>query len=117
MSWIAKTLTTAFALVLGAWLLPGVHIGDDLWTVLGVSIVVGLFNSVVKPLFIILTIPVTLVTLGLFLIAINAIMLLMVDGLMDGFTIESFWWALLLSGIVSIVRSIVEKTEKKGERT
>lgn len=112
MRWLTKNLTTAFSLVFGAMVLPGVHLGEDLWTIVIVTLLSGFFNAVVKPLFVLLTIPVTIVTMGVFLLAVNAIMLLMVDGLVDGFSIDTFWWALALSGIVAAVRSMVEWTEK-----
>lgn len=115
MNWILKVLVTALAVAVGAWLLPGVEMGESIWTLLWVAALIGFFNAVIKPIFIILTIPITIVTLGLFLLAVNAIMLLLVDKFVDGFHIENFWWALLLSLVISVVRSLVERNEEKEQ--
>ena len=114
MNWLGRTAVMSLALAIGAWLLPGVEI-DGFSTLIIVAILIGLFNAFVRPIFIFLTIPITLVTLGLFLFAINAIMILMVDSLVDDFTVRSFWWALLLSGVVSLIRSVLEPS--KNDRT
>lgn len=110
MNWLGRTAVMSLALAIGAWLLPGVEI-DGFSTLIIVAILIGLFNAFVRPIFIFLTIPITLVTLGLFLFAINAIMILMVDSLVDDFTVRSFWWALLLSGVVSLIRSVLEPSK------
>jgi putative membrane protein len=110
MNWLGRTAVMSLALAIGAWLLPGVEI-DGFSTLIIVAILIGLFNAFVRPIFIFLTIPITLVTLGLFLFAINAIMILMVDSLVDDFTVSSFWWALLLSGVVSLIRSVLEPSK------
>lgn len=102
-----KILATSLALVIGAWLLPGIEIRDSLWTVVGVAVLLGIFNSVLKPLLILLTIPITIITFGLFLLAINGIVILIVDALVDGFYVRNFWWALLLSGVISVIQSVV----------
>lgn len=114
MNWLGRTAVMSLALAIGAWLLPGVEI-DGFSTLIIVAILIGLFNAFVRPIFIFLTIPITLVTLGVFLFAINAIMILMVDSLVDDFTVRSFWWALLLSGVVSLIRSVLEPS--KNDRT
>lgn len=106
MNFILNIVVTAIAVLLVANFLPGVHV-DTFSTSLLVAIVLAFMNSIVKPILTILTIPITLVTMGLFLIAINGIIILMTDKLIDGFEVNGFWWALIFSFILSIVTSIL----------
>jgi len=80
-------------------------------------IVLALLNAIVKPILIILTIPITILTLGIFLIFINAIIILLADYLMEGFTVDGFIWAFIFSLILSVANSLVEAllTEKDAE--
>lgn len=105
MNIIIKFLLNGLAVVLTAYLLPGVDV-TDYWTALIVALVLSIANVVVKPILIILTIPITVVTLGLFLLVINAIIILMADYLVDGFYVDGFWWALLFSLILSLFNSM-----------
>ncbi len=102
-----KTIATAVAVLLAAYLLSGVHI-DSTVTALIVAVVLGLLNSFIKPILILLTIPITIVTLGLFLLVINIIIVKIAAGLVTGFTVDSWFSALLFSFIVSVVSSIIE---------
>jgi len=104
---IIRFFLTGLAVVLTAYLLPGVDV-TDYWTALLVAAVLALANIFVKPLLIILTIPITIVTLGLFLLVINALMILLADYLVDGFAVSGFWWALLFSLILSIFNSLFD---------
>lgn len=108
-----QTLNILLQLVLGAiavlivqYILPGVAV-SDFWTALVVAALIALLNMTVKPLLIILTIPITVLTLGLFLLAINAIMILLIAELVPGFSIDGFWWALLFSILLSLVNSLL----------
>lgn len=112
MNWIIRLLLNAVAVVLTAYLLPGVDV-TDYWTALIVAIVLVIANVIVKPVLIILTIPITIVTLGLFLLVINALIILMADYLVDGFTVNGFWWALLFSLILSIFNSLFDDLTKE----
>lgn len=107
MRFIIKILVSALAVFLGAWLLPGVAV-ENVGTALLVALVLAILNTLVKPILIILTIPVTIVTLGLFLLVINALIILMADALVGGFIVDGFWWALLFSLILSILSGIFE---------
>jgi len=107
MNIIIKFLLNGLAVLLTAYLLPGVDVKDyDYWTALVVALVLSIANVVVKPILIILTIPITVVTLGLFLLVINALIILLVDYLVDGFYVDGFWWALLFSLILSLFNSM-----------
>lgn len=89
----------------GLWLasvlVPGLQITGG-WTLLFAALVLGIVNAIVRPLVVLLTLPITILTLGLFLLVINAAMLGLVAALFDGFQITGFWAALLGSVIVSI---------------
>ena len=105
MKLILRVLLSALAVVILARILPGVGV-DSYTTAIIVAIVISLLNFLVKPLLIILTLPVTILTLGLFLLIINAIIILMADGLIDGFSVQNIWWALLFSLLLSLLQSI-----------
>ncbi len=102
MGFIFKILITAVAAYAAAWLLPGVEI-TDVKTAIIVALVLALLNTFIKPILIFLTIPVTILTLGLFLLVINILIIKWTDGLVGGFTVDSWWSALLFSLIVSVV--------------
>jgi len=111
MNWISKISANALSVILTAYLLPGVEIRDFL-TALLVALVLAFLNFILKPILIIVTIPVTVLTLGLFLLVINAFIIILASDLVDGFFVSSFWWALLFSLILSFLNSIFEKLGK-----
>lgn len=98
-----------------AHILNGIHV-VDFWTALVFAVVLALLNMFVKPLLILFTLPVTFVTLGLFLFVINALVVLLASKVVDGFSIDNFWWALLFSIILSIITSAIDKKEKKDRQ-
>ena len=119
MRFLVRLIVTALAVVIAAYILPGVKVDGGLTAIL-VAAVLSLLNAFVKPLLIILTIPITVVTLGLFLLVINALMILAVDGLVGGFEVDGFWYALLFSIVLTIVVSLLnnlvrEEGQGKGE--
>lgn len=99
-------LINSLVIFFGSYLLDGVKIKSYL-TAVGVAILLGLINVFIKPLIVILTLPLTIVTLGLFIWVINAWMLMLIDKLVDNFTIKSFWWALLYALLISILNGIL----------
>ncbi|HEX8038002.1 MAG TPA: phage holin family protein [Chryseosolibacter sp.] len=105
MNWLIRLLLNGLAVVLTAYILPGVSV-SDYGTALLVALILAIVNVIVKPILIILTIPITILTLGLFLLVINAAIILFVDNLVDGFSVGGFWWALLFSLILSIFNSV-----------
>lgn len=114
MKTVGKIFASALAVIISAYILPGVEV-DDFLTAIIVAVVLALVNFFVKPLLVIITIPVTILTLGFFLLAINAFMILMVDSFVDGFTVDGFWWALLYSLVLSVVSSIFGIADKKDK--
>ncbi|MFM7769384.1 MAG: phage holin family protein [Bacteroidota bacterium] len=101
-----QIMLTALALFVGDYIIDKVSIDSNL-TVIISAIVIALLNKFVKPLLIILTIPATLFTFGLFLLVINASVLLMASELVDGFKIQSFWAALGLSLVISLINALL----------
>lgn len=91
---LIRILVVAFSLWLAAYLIPGFHVAG--WgTLILAAVLFGIVNAVVKPLLILLTLPITVITLGLFLIVINAAMLGLVAWILPGFTIDGLWPAVL----------------------
>jgi putative membrane protein len=115
MNSLVKILVIAALSFILANILGGVHV-DSFWTAIIFALVLAILNVFAKPVFIILTLPVTLVTLGLFLFVINALMVLLASKLVDGFTIESFWWALLFSFLLSFIMSLIDKQQEKDRK-
>jgi putative membrane protein len=94
MNFITKTFICAIVAFVLSKILSGVHI-DSMVTALIFAFVLSLLDVIVKPILVVLTLPVTVVTLGLFLFAINAIVILLAAKLIDGIKIDGFWWAML----------------------
>lgn len=105
MKLILRILLSALAVVILAKILPHVTV-DTYGTAIIVAIVLSLLNFIVKPILVILTLPVTIITLGLFLLIINAIIILLADNFVDGFAVDGLWWALLFSLLLSFLQSI-----------
>ena len=108
---IVGWILNALAILGTAYLLPGVHVEGFLIALL-ISFVLGTINVLIKPLLILLTLPVTLVTLGLFLLVINALMILLADAVLSDFSVDSFWWALLFSIVLSVINSVLQGMRK-----
>ena len=106
MKLILKILLTAAAVLIIAHFLPGVSV-ENYTSALIVAVVLGLLRVTVKPILVILTLPVTIITLGLFLLVINALIIMLADNLIGGFYVSGFWVALLFSLILSIFQSIL----------
>ena len=106
MNFILKIVLTAVAVLVIAHFLPGVSVVNFTSSVI-VAIVLALLRVTIKPLLIILTLPVTIVTLGLFLLVTNALIILLADNLIDGFNVTGFWIALIFSLILSVFESIL----------
>jgi putative membrane protein len=98
---LLRLLVGALGLWLASELVPGIEV-KGLWTLFGAALLLGLVNAVVRPLLVILTLPITVLTLGLFLLVINAATLSLVAWMLDNFTIAGFWPALFGSIVVSV---------------
>jgi len=86
--WILNAVT----LLIVAYILPGIVV-SSFWSAMIAALVLGLINMLVKPILILLTLPITIVTLGLFLLVINALMFWFAGSILKGFQVNGFWWA------------------------
>jgi putative membrane protein len=112
MNFIVRIIVTAaVAFGLSYVLRRGIQI-DSFWTALVLALVLAILNAVIKPILIILTFPITIITLGLFLFVINALMILLTSHLVQGFKVNGFWWALIFSLLLSIISSLLYKENK-----
>jgi putative membrane protein len=115
MNFLIRILVVAAVSFGLAHLLGGVHV-TDLRTAIVFAVVLALLNMFVRPILILVTLPVTFITLGLFLFVVNTLIIMLASKFVDGFTIDSFWWALLFSIILSIITSALDKKEKEKRR-
>ena len=101
-------LINAAALLALPWLLPSIHVAS-FTTALGVALVLGLINAVIRPLLLLLTLPVTLLSLGLFIFVINGLMFLLAAWLLDGFVVDGLWAGILGSTLYSVISWLLTK--------
>ena len=106
-------MISGLAVLITAYLLPGVKVDGMLGAVI-VAAVLALLDAVIKPIMVILTLPVTFITLGLFLLVINACVILLASKIVPGFLVDGFWWALLFSIILALINSILEGIAKSN---
>ncbi|MFA5776611.1 MAG: phage holin family protein [Patescibacteria group bacterium] len=111
MKFIIRLIINALAVYLTSNLLAGISI-DGFVTAIVVAVVLGIVNTLVKPILLLLTFPINFLTLGLFTWVINALMVVLVDYIVPGFSVSSFLWALLFSLVLSVISSILNKMIK-----
>jgi putative membrane protein len=119
---LIKWALLAVAFAITAWLLTGMEVSGGFWGYVWVSALFGIVNAVVGTILRILTFPLTLLTLGLFLIVINALMLELTDWLSDHLSIDEFWWtaiwaAIILSFVSVVLEAIVGSALRRAETT
>lgn len=112
---LVKILITTVNAFLLAYLVPGI-VFYSIYTALIVAIILAFLDAIVKPLLVILTLPVTIITLGLFLFVINACIILIADHFVNGFKVDSFWHAFLFSILLSFFNSFVHKRAFSGDK-
>lgn len=100
---IIHWIVSVVAILIAAYLVPGVH--STLVGAIVLAVVLGIFNLFLRPILLILTLPITILTLGLFSLVINALLVMLADVLVPGFSIGGFWIAVLFSLVVSIVNA------------
>ena len=115
MNYILKILLSAFAVFIIANILPGVSI-ENYTTAILVAIIIGILNTFVRPLLVIFTIPLTIITLGLFLFMVNAIIVLLASYFVGGFIVTNIFWALIFSILLSITQSILHKLLQEDKK-
>lgn len=99
---IINLLLSTVAVIISAYVLPGVKV-DSFLTAVVVAVVLGIINAVIKPILIVITLPINIITLGLFTFIINGIIILLVSAFVPGFKVQGFLWAILFSIVLSIV--------------
>jgi len=115
MKLILRLLLTALAVVILAKILPGVAV-EGYGSAIIVALVLALLRLIVKPILVILTLPVTIITLGLFLLFINAFIILLADYFIDSFAVRNVWWAMLFSLLLSVLQSILFSILKEDNK-
>lgn len=115
MNFLLRILITGLVAFGLAHFLPGIHV-DSLWTAIVFALVLAVLNILVKPILILLTLPLTLITFGLFLFVINALVVLLAAKFVNGFAIDNFWWGLLFALLLSLLNSIFSREMEKEKR-
>lgn len=112
MKLLISWLITSMSVFITSQLLPGVRI-DSFGTAFIVALVLGIINAVVRPILFILTLPITILTMGLFALFLNVLMILAADYFVAGFSIDNFWWALIFGIVLSIINSVLNSFIKE----
>lgn len=108
---LLNLIVSGLAVLIAAYLLPGVKV-NGYFTALVVAVVLGLVNALLKPILLFVTLPINVLTLGLFTFVINALLIELVGAVVPGFTVAGFWWALLFSLVLSLVNSFLHSLAK-----
>jgi len=111
MTLIINWLILSAAVGLSAYLLPGITVAG-LWVAVIAALAIGIINAILKPILTVLTLPINVLTLGLFTLVINAGLIMLAAQLVDGFAVQNFWWALIFSLILSVITSVLAEVLK-----
>lgn len=112
MKYLINWIVMALAVFISAEIIPGVEVASFFVAFIA-ALVLGVINVLLKPILLILTLPINILTLGLFTLVINAFLVLLASNWVDGFTVNGFWWALVFSLAMSIVQSALHQIGKK----
>lgn len=104
-------LISALAILAAAYLLTGVFV-DNFLTAFVVALVLGIVNALIKPILLFLTLPINIVTLGLFTLVINALLVQLTAFIVPGFMVENFWWALLFALVLSLINTFLHRLSR-----
>jgi putative membrane protein len=105
---LLKILILGTAVMFSSYLIPGVHVNDFVSALL-VALVLSFLNTFLKPILVLISFPITILTLGLFLLVINALLIMLAAYMLrPSFEVDGFWWALLFSFVLSFITSILE---------
>lgn len=103
---IISLLLSTLAVLIATYILPGVHV-SSFFTALVVAVVLGIVNAFILPLLLLITLPINILTLGLFTLVIIGFLVMGVAAIVPGFTVDGFWWALLLAVVLFIINSFI----------
>jgi len=102
MGFLINWIVSGLAIVITAYLLPGVRL-SGFFAALVTALILGLINAFIKPVLSLLTLPLTVMSLGLFALVLNALLIMLTSTIVPGFQVQGFWWALAFSLVLSIV--------------
>jgi len=102
MSFLLQWLVSGLAIIITAYLLPGVKV-TGFFAALVTALTLGLINAFIRPVLILLTLPLNILTLGLFTLVINALLILLAAAIVPGFSVQGFWWALLFGLVLAVI--------------
>jgi putative membrane protein len=113
MDLLIRWLVSAVAILVASYILPGVAL-DGLFPAFVLVVVLGLINAVLRPILLLLTLPVNILTLGLFTLVINGLLVLLAAKIVPGFYVRGFWWAVLFSVVLSLVNGFLARASRKA---
>lgn len=105
-------IVSTIAILITAYILPGVHV-SGLLAAFVLAVVLGAINLILRPILIFLTLPITIFTLGLFILVINGLLIMLASYIVPGFTVDSFWYAILFGIVLAIINWVLEIFEEK----
>lgn len=105
---LVKWLITSIAIFLVGSFLPGIHVADYM-TALWAALALGILNAIIRPILLILTLPINLITLGLFTFVLNGLMFLLAARFVSGFQVDGFWWAVFGALLVSTISTVMDR--------
>jgi putative membrane protein len=111
--YVIHLLVSGLAVLAAAYVLPGVGV-SGFGVALITAVIIGVVNMFVRPLFVLLTLPITLLSMGLFVLVINGLLILLVGVLVPGFTVSNFWWAALFSIVLALVNGFLSGLYDRG---
>jgi putative membrane protein len=106
MKFLLQWMVGGLAIIITAYLLPGVQI-EGFFAALVTALILGLINAVIRPVLILFTLPLNILTLGLFTLVINALLIMLAAAIVPGFTVQGFWWALFFGIVLAIVNFVL----------
>ena len=112
MKTIIHFLVSAIAILISAYLLPGVYV-NGLITAFILAVILGVVNTFVRPVLVLLTLPLTVVTFGLFILVINALLIMFASYIVPGFTVAGFWYAFLFGIVLAAVDYVLQVFERE----
>jgi len=104
---LIRFLLNTLAVLIAAYLLPGVHV-SGFFAALLLALLLAFLNATVRPILLILTIPATILSFGLFILVVNALVILLADVMLPGFDVDGFWWAMLFSILLWLLNSLLK---------
>ena len=102
MNFLLQWLVSGLAIIITAYLLPGVRV-TGFFAALITALILGLINAFIRPVLILLTLPLNILTLGLFTLVINALLILLAAAIVPGFSVQGFWWALIFGLVLAVI--------------